>query len=321
MLARKAYYQIKPLIPRWFQIELRRISLRYQLKKHRHIWPIDPAAAAHPPDWTGWPEGKRFAMVLTHDVESSKGQGRCRLLAGIEDRLGFRSSFNFVPEDYPVECELRYELEERGFEVGVHGLTHDGMLYNSHESFLVKAKRINEYLKKWGAVGFRSPAMHHNLEWIHELDIAYDASTFDTDPFEPQSDGSCTIFPFSVNRNGSGSGYVELSYTLPQDFTLFILLKNRNVDIWKKKLDWIAEHGGMALVNTHPDYMHFTGSRPGIEEYPASYYEEFLDYARSRYEGQFWHALPRDVARFWRGRGTDSSTDRGPGAREFKGKD
>jgi len=25
--------------------------------------------------------------------------------------------------------------------------------------------------------------MHHNLEWIGELNVKYDLSTFDTDPF------------------------------------------------------------------------------------------------------------------------------------------
>ena len=32
------------------------------------------------------------------------------------------------------------------------------------------------------------------------------------------------------------------------------------------------------------------------------YYEEFLEYIKSKYEGQYWHALPRDVARFWAGK-------------------
>ena len=40
---------------------------------------------------------------------------------------------------------------------------------------------------------------------------------------------------------------------------LFILMKEKNINIWKQKLDWIAEHGVMALMNTHPDYMNFDG--------------------------------------------------------------
>ncbi len=130
---------------------------------------------------------------------------------------------------------------------------HDGKLYQSEKIFRKRAQNINGYIKDWNAVGFRSPAAHHNLDWTHYLNIEYDSSTFDTDPFEPQSDGSGTIFPFWVKGNSSQKGYVELPYTLSQDFSLFILMKEDNIDIWKKKLDWIAERGGMALLDVHPD--------------------------------------------------------------------
>ena len=44
---------------------------------------------------------------------------------------------------------------------------------------------------------FRSPAMQHK-SWLHELEVEYAKSTFDTDPFEPQPDAARTIFPFWV---------------------------------------------------------------------------------------------------------------------------
>jgi hypothetical protein len=146
--------------------------------------------------------------------------------------MGFRSSFNFVPERYAVDPALRAELTAAGFEVGVHGLNHDGKLYSSKAEFDRRAVQINDYIREWGAVGFRSPAMHHNLEWLKALDIEYDASTFDTDPFEPQPDGVGTVFPFWVARD-DGSGYVELPYTLAQDFTLFVLMKEKGIDLCK----------------------------------------------------------------------------------------
>jgi hypothetical protein len=73
-----------------------------------------------------------------------------------------------------------------GFEVGVHDLKHDGRLYWSRREFKQRAARINHYLAEWGAVGFRSAFMLRKLDWLHELGIGYDASSFDTDPFEPQ---------------------------------------------------------------------------------------------------------------------------------------
>jgi len=140
--------------------------------------------------------------------------------------------------------------------------------------------------------------MYHDLEMLHDLNIEYDASTFDTDPFEPQPDGMGTIFPFLVPGSKGQNSYVELPYTLPQDFLIFILMKERNIDIWKKKLDWIAENGGMALLIAHPNYMSFN-ENTCFEEYPVRYYTEFLEYVKSRYKGEYWHALPREVSRFW----------------------
>jgi peptidoglycan/xylan/chitin deacetylase (PgdA/CDA1 family) len=218
----------------------------------------------------------------------------------LEKSMGFRSAFNFVPERYQVATALQRELVQAGFEIGVHGLKHDGKLFLSRTKFQQDAIRINQYLREWGSVGFVSPSMHRNLAWMHDLNIEYDASTFDTDPFEPQPGGVETIFPFTVHGESGRPGYVELPYTLPQDFTLFVLMKEPDIKIWKTKLDWIAENGGMALLITHPDYMAREQDERQTDEYPIERYREFLDYAQRQYAGQYWHALPRDVARFWR---------------------
>ena len=293
------FYQIKPFIPRRLQLFIRRGLINRKRILYTNVWPVDGKAGNPPEGFPGWPGRKQFALVLTHDVETARGQEKCSELIQLEEESGFRSSFNFIPERYKVSPELRHYLTSNGFEVGVHGLYHDGKLYKSKKIFQRRAIKINHYLKEWEAVGFNSPSMHHNLDWIHDLNIEYDSSTFDTDPFEPQSDGVGTIFPFRVPGNSTGKGYVELPYTLPQDFTLFVLMKEKTIDIWKQKLDWIAEHGGMALINTHPDYMNFNGANPDMDEYPEQYYKEFLEYIKSKYEGRYWHVLPKDMARFW----------------------
>src|SRR5207253_10714312 len=254
----------------------RKLAMRLR-KQIGDVWPIMPGSEWAPENWPGWPGGKKFAFVLTHDVESKTGVSRCRSVMELEQRLEFRSSFNFIPEgSYRVPVELRQELTANGFEVGIHDLKHDGHLFSSRRKFTRHAAKINAYARDWGAVGFRSGFMLRNLAWLHDLDVQYDASTFDTDPFEPQPDGVGTIFPFWGPRprgegrgarlerrvrsaecgtagpqcsasNGSEGGYVELPYTLPQDLTLFVILGERTPDIWFQKLDWIAKHGGMAL--------------------------------------------------------------------------
>jgi len=321
MLRHRIYYGLKPFVPRSIRLGIRRWFATRKRKEVRDIWPIVPASERRPADWLGWPDGKQFALVLTHDVEGNAGLRKCRELMRLEQDLGFCSSFNFIPEgDYKVPPDLRDELESNGFEVGIHDLNHDGRLFLSRREFSRKAARINRYLRDWNAAGFRSGFMLHKLDWLHELNIQYDASTFDTDPFEPQPEGRHTIFPFWVpatvpqkpEGNSSGAihspcstfgrlrtGYVELPYTLPQDFTLFLLLREQTPNIWLQKIDWIAEHGGMALVNVHPDYLCLDGATPESMEYPATHYKALLDYVRKRYEGVFWNTTPREVARFF----------------------
>jgi len=295
----EAYYTLKPIIPRRLQIAVRRQVALRKREKSREVWPIDSAAGKKPEGWPGWPEGKRFALVLTHDVETAKGVAKVRRLAELEMKLGFRSCFNFVPGDYPVPRELREFLTGNGFEIGVHGYTHKkGNLFKSEGFFHEQALGINRFLKEWGAVGFRTPCMYHDLNLIPYLEIQYDSSTFDTDPFEPQPDGVGTIFPFWVpNRNGGG--LVELPSTMPQDCTLFIILKEKDTDIWKQKLDWIAGNGGLALLNIHPDYLLFDSRVPKFETYPAYFCEEFFSFISLHYENQYWQPLPKDLAKFW----------------------
>lgn len=333
---------------------VRRISARRKLWKHQDVWPINPAAGKTPDGWPGWPDGKKFAVVLTHDVEGSIGLAKCQQLMQLEQELGFRSSFNLIPEgdEYIASRQLRDTLVQNGFEVGVHDLYHNGKLLWTREDFRRSASQINRYLKDWDACGFRAGFMLRNLDWFHDLNIQYDASTFDTDPFEPQPDGANTIFPFwvprpvnsenresrIVNRESEGgnrasghqpdsrqsqisnlkspssesldpklqpssfslhpSGYAELPYTLCQDSTLFLVFKQTSIDIWKRKIDWIAERGGMVLLNTHPDYMNFNRGSHAAYEYPVSHYREVLDYIREKYSNQFWNVLPRTVAEY-----------------------
>lgn len=309
MLRHRIYYLVKPYMPWGLRIWLRRKVAARQLAKNRATWPINEAAGVRPADWPGWPHREKFAFVLSHDVESPEGLANVRKLAELEMELGYRSVFNFIPEGtYSVPKELREWLIENGFEVGVHDLNHDGRLYASESRFEAKAQRINHYLREWGAGGFRSGFMLRNLDWLHRLDVRYDASTFDTDPFEAQSDGTATIFPFWIPAgenhpyrtiepipNNLG-GYVELPYTLPQDSTLFLVLQEKSPRIWKEKLDWVARRGGMALVNVHPDYVQFEGEAPSPKKFPVGYYRELLEHARSAHGNTFWQPLPGELA-------------------------
>lgn len=296
----RIYYTLKPLIPRYLQLALRRYIVKRKRVRYKDIWPIDERAGNVPQGWNGWPQGKKFAFVLMHDVDTAKGQERCLRLMELEKSMGFHSSFNFVPERYQIQKEIRGILFANNFEVGIHGLKHDGKLFLSRKHFEERAPRVNQYIREWGVRGFSSPSMLRNLKWMIELDIDFSTSSFDTDPFEPQPEGMHTIFPFWVSGPRNGKGFIELPYTLVQDFTLFIIMRERDISLWKRKLDWIARNGGMALINTHPDYMNFDNRKCTAEEYPVGYYREFLEYIQTEYKDQYWQVLPGEIASFWK---------------------
>lgn len=208
----------------------------------------------------------------------------------------------------------------------MHDLHHDGKLFGSRRDFDLTRGVSTDILERWGARGFRAGFMLHQLDWLHALNIDYDCSTFDVDPFEPQMDGTETIFPFWVprpdpeadrhvspedpgggDRAGAASegspgdpgeaGYVELPYTLVQDLNLFVVLGEKTTEIWERKLEWIAARGGMALLNTHPDCMVFDrGAGLEANEYPVGLYEGFLRQVKQRYGESACYALPGRIA-------------------------
>jgi hypothetical protein len=89
---------------------------------------------------------------------------------------------------------------------------------------------------------------------------------------------------------------MELPYTLVQDSTLFLFLQENTIALWKQKIDWVAAHGGMVLVNVHPDYIRFDHFGRTAFEFPDTYYEDLLAYIRDKYTGKYWHVLPREAA-------------------------
>src|SRR5262249_22429295 len=129
------------------------------------------------PTLAAWPEPCSWAFVLTHDVELALGHDHVYLMRDLELRSSLRSSWNFVPLRYETDPALVAELREAGFEVGVHGLYHDGRDLESRSMLERRLPQMREYAERWGAVGFRSPATHRQWELMPLLGFDYDSSS------------------------------------------------------------------------------------------------------------------------------------------------
>jgi len=262
-LARRLYYHVRPALPRGLQMVMRRRFTRIQERASFPSWPVEPAlhalygyllglaesVLAAPLPWIApWPTPYEWAVVLTHDVEREVGYRHVETVAALEQQLGVRSAWYFVPErDYVVDPGLVRTLSDAGFEIGVHGLRHDGRDLIAGE-LEQRLPAIRAYAEQWGSGGFRAPATHRSWQLMEQLGFDHDSSYSDVARYEPQSGGSCSLFPFFIGD------MVELPITLPMDHTLFELLGEGDGRVWFEKAGFLRERGGMALLLTHPDY-------------------------------------------------------------------
>jgi hypothetical protein len=304
----RSYYLARPLLPRALQLRLRRVFTRVQGKSSFPGWPIEDnlhnfytwlftlvsdLAGSPVPFLDLWPDGRSWALVLTHDVETDIGYRDMGLLRDLERDRGYKSSWNFVPLRYRVGDDVVRALKDEGCEVGVHGLRHDGRDLGSRRMMERRLPEMRDYAKRWNAVGFRSPGTQRQWELMPMLGFDYDSSYTDTDPYEPQPGGCCTYLPY-FNQE-----MVELPITMAQDHTLFAILQNPEASTWLQKAHLLRERRGMVLVLTHPDYAHDRRIVDG--------YRRLLDEFAG--DDTVWHALPRDVAAWWRNRAVSRICD------------
>jgi hypothetical protein len=299
-LAMRRYYGVRGFMPKPMQIWLRRRYAHVQARAVFPRWPVETglhdfldlihsilgSIAGEPvPGIACWPGASSWALVLTHDVETTKGVAALDPVLALERSLGLRSSWNFVPRRYEVSMDRIESLTASGFEVGVHGLYHDG---RDLEPVMLRARlpAMRDAAERWTAIGFRSPATHRGWDCMPTLGFDYDSSYPDTDPFEPQAGGCCTWLPF-FNRD-----IVELPMTMPQDHTLFVILRRTDEDAWVQKAEFLRSRGGMALLDTHPDYL---TDRIIFDSY-RRFLERFAD------DPSAWKALPREASAWWRRR-------------------
>jgi hypothetical protein len=310
----RSYYAVRPLLPRHAQLGLRRAFARQQAVPAFPAWPAEHGlhdlydwlfatvanVANAPVPWLDpWPDGKSCAFVLTHDVETHVGLGDIDLLREPERGYGYRSSWNLVGERYAVPAETVRRLQDEGCEIGVHGLRHDGRDLASPRLLRQRLPAMQRYAAQWGAVGFRSPATIRSWTLMPRLGFTYDTSYTDTDPYEPQPGGCCTYLPF-FNKQ-----LVELPITLPQDHTLFEILRHEDGKLWIEKARDIRDRGGMVLVLAHPDYAR--------DSRLATAWDGLL--AEFAGDSTVWHALPHEVATWWRERAASRIVRDGAGWR------
>ena len=95
------------------------------------------------------------------------------------------------------------------------------------------------------------------------------------------------MMPFFIGK------IVELPVTCTQDYTLFQILGEYSINLWKKQIALVRKNHGLISFIAHPDYLL---ERRALDTYKALL--EFLATLRS--EDGLWTPLPKDAANWWR---------------------
>jgi hypothetical protein len=299
------YYLIRPIFPSLLRRSLQRAIFRSRCSGFP-AWPVDcsveqilESLMALAIQATGtreipfiwfWPDGNDAALMMTHDVEEKRGIEHCQMLMDLDESFGINAAFQLIPQGrYQETEEMVACIRARGFETNIHDLDHDGRLYEHAELFQRRARKINEYARKYGIRGFRAGSMHRNQDWFDMLDFQYEMSVPTVSHLEPQKGGCCTVTPYFVGS------MLELPLTTLQDHGLFYILAERSIDLWKQQIEIISAHHGLISFIVHPDYI--------VHPRERALYRELLEYiSRVRKERDIWLALPGDINDWWRQR-------------------
>ena len=238
-----------------------------------------------------WPEGKKFAFCVTHDLESRHGLKDIERLVNIDRSFGFKACWNVSTMLIESHGKCIERLRASGCEIGCHGYNHDNKFaFLKKEKMRVRLERCAKYIEQYEMKGFRSPSLLRSPELMEELSgyFKFDSSYPDTDAFSEtgERNGCSRIRPFFINR------ILELPITMPMDSSMLFMGYDHEkmLQVWLKKLDWLRERQGMALINVH---CHRPFSLKG-KVYDA--YERLLGVVAK--DRNCWRASAGDITKF-----------------------
>ncbi|MCL5670655.1 MAG: hypothetical protein M1423_05065, partial [Acidobacteria bacterium] len=132
-------------------------------------------------------------------------------------------------------------------------------------------------------------ALYRNIDWFDLLGFEYDMSVPNVGHLDPQRGGCCTTFPYFIGD------LLEIPVTMAQDYSLFYILRDYNLDLWEKQIDVILKKHGVMNFIVHPDYI--------TDQRERSVYKKLLARLDElRRTSGVWTPLPGEVNHWWRQR-------------------
>lgn len=215
--------------------------------------------------------GNRGVICLSHDIDSKEDYGYVKEICGLNKKYNLIGGFNFLTDwGYQIDKYFLEEIHNNGFEIGLHGYTHDiAVGFRSKERI---KRELSMAIKKidFPVKGYRAPAFAVSkrlLEVLKELGIKYDSSMKTISCYSPQS--AEVFYPYRY----PGVGIWEIPLTIQDDrmFRDLHLSNEEATGVIKELASKIIEIGGVCVINNHP----------ALIQKKIYYYEELLDWISS----------------------------------------
>lgn len=218
-------------------------------------------------DWNG----KKGVICLSHDIDTLDDYMFIRKVCQLNHKYHIASSFNFLTHwSYDIDRKFLWQLNEEGFEVGLHGYTHDIAIGVRSEKRIKRELSLALEKLNFPVKGYRAPAFAVSsrlLKVIKELGLKYDSSMKTTSCYSPQS--AEVFYPYRY----PGVGIWEIPLTIQDDrvFRDLHLSNEEAIGVIKELASRIIGIGGVCVINNHP----------GLVRRKLYYYEELLEWLSS----------------------------------------
>lgn len=198
-----------------------------------------------------YPLDKNFYLGITFDIDYKTDYERLPPLLEDLVKNDIPATINLVTHtDYRISSSFIRDMQQSGFEIGLHGDTHNTALAFFPKP-LIKTK-LTRAINRLGFVpwGYRSPGLSYSrnlIEALDELGFLYDSSLTTGIAMYKSLE-----FPYVFQHEGLQLLEVPL---FMQDYNYFVndlFSEQETLDIFRRQIDGIAEIYGVAVINLHP---------------------------------------------------------------------
>lgn len=247
-----------------------------------------------------WPKGKKYAFMLTHDVDSKwiYQHENLNIFVEMEKRFAVCGAWFFVTNLYRHDFKKIDFLLNEGHEIALHGYNHDHKIaFLPNKEMHKRLSKCRWFIEKYQILGFRSPHYLRTVTFYEALMryIKYDTSMHDS--YNPTSktdlirEGCSTLYPFKLSEDQDS--LLELPITVPEDFKVYNPKNGASsiVEIQLEQIKEIKKRGGLATLVIHPE-PHLSARKPFFEAF-----KEVLRFVSA--DSECWICRPKDIYRYW----------------------